>query len=191
MWRTGGWLTALLMSNPCVGTIRKELWQHRERLDRLVSVMSDMRGPSLVLKKGCLHQARLWYTPLAEVNQAILAWSFRQLWRETARGPAPPGNEIHFNQVKSGVTASQYPVTGGLCAKGRSNAIAAWWSRRLSSVLQRACLGRSQELQCFTFRWMGTGRTDCHQSSRLVCHCPWGWQQVTWQSVSWAKLKSL
>ena len=33
-------------------------------------------GPSLVLKKGCLHRARLGYTPLVEVNQAINAWSF-------------------------------------------------------------------------------------------------------------------
>ena len=112
---TGGWLTALLLSNPCVGTIRKELWLQGGRLDSLMSY--DIRGPSLVLKKGCLHQARLWYTPLVEVNQAIFAWSFRQLKRETARGPGPPGNEIHFNQVKSGVAASQYPVTGGLCAQ--------------------------------------------------------------------------
>ena len=35
-------------------------------------------GSSLILKKGCLHKARLRYTPLVEVNQAIYAWSFRQ-----------------------------------------------------------------------------------------------------------------
>ena len=30
-------------------------------------------GPSLILKRGCLHKAGLGYTPLNEVNQAIIA----------------------------------------------------------------------------------------------------------------------
>ena len=85
----------------------------------------DMKGPSLVLKKGCLCQAMLWYTPLVEVNQAIFAWSCRQLLRETARGPIPNGNEIHFNQVKSDVATSHHPVIGDYVGG-------------LSSVLQRA-----------------------------------------------------
>ena len=33
-------------------------------------------GPSVILKRGCLHKARLGYTPLVEVNQAVIAWSF-------------------------------------------------------------------------------------------------------------------
>ena len=32
-------------------------------------------GPSLILKKGSLHKARLGYTPLVEVKQAVVAWS--------------------------------------------------------------------------------------------------------------------
>ena len=131
------------------------------------------------------HQSWRWdactrHTPLAEVNQAIFTWSWRQLVQETARGPSPHGNEIHFNRVKSGVATSQHPVIGD-------------YVRGLLSVLQRACLGKSQELQCFTFGWLGFSRTDCHQISPSDLVYQWSEDGSRWpdthQEVNWANLK--
>ena len=52
------------------------LVRRRQREVRKTWYSDCISGPSLVLKKGCLHRARLGYTPLVEVNQAINAWSF-------------------------------------------------------------------------------------------------------------------
>ena len=43
---------------------------------RKTRILSLLSGPSLILKKRCLHKAGLGYTPLVEVNQAITAWSY-------------------------------------------------------------------------------------------------------------------
>ena len=43
---------------------------------RKIQIFVMLSGPSLVLKKSCLHKARLGYTPLVEVKQAISAWSY-------------------------------------------------------------------------------------------------------------------
>ena len=56
-------------------------------------------GSSLILKKGCLHKARLGYTPLVEVNQAINAWSFKTTADSVTTAPTPPVQIVHFSQA--------------------------------------------------------------------------------------------
>ena len=52
----------------------------------------DSSGVSSLLKKelyGCWDiQTSLGYTPQVEVNQALFAWSFRQLWKELLAQPS-------------------------------------------------------------------------------------------------------
>ena len=47
-------------------------------LDRYAQLITWMSGLSLALNKWTSFAVRNWYTLLVEVNQAILAWSFRQ-----------------------------------------------------------------------------------------------------------------
>ena len=59
----------------------------------------QISGPSLILKKGCLHKAGLGYTPLVEVNQAISAWSYKTTYACLSRGRSPPVQIVHFSQA--------------------------------------------------------------------------------------------
>ena len=55
-------------------------------------VFSNVSGASLLLQKPMLEglaasRQRMRYTPLVEVNQAVNAWSFRQLRKDTFNRP--------------------------------------------------------------------------------------------------------
>ena len=58
-----------------------------------------MSGPSLVLKKSCLHRARLGYSPLVEVNQAINAWLFLTISTSVRRGASSAVQIVNFYQA--------------------------------------------------------------------------------------------
>ena len=81
-----GWLSVLL------DQVGHQLVEEQDNMMlpevRKTQNLIKFSGSSLILKKGCLHKARLRYTPLVEVNQAIYAWSFRQLGEVSAKGPA-------------------------------------------------------------------------------------------------------
>ena len=73
------------LATSCVVAEQVSMMLHKVRKTQNLIKFS---GSSLILKKGCLHKARLRYTPLVEVNQAIYAWSFRQLGEVSAKAPA-------------------------------------------------------------------------------------------------------
>ena len=83
---TAGWLTVLLdqVGHQLVPEQEDKMLPEVRKTQNLIK----FSGSSLILKKGCLHKARLRYTPLVEVNQPIYAWSFRQCGEVSAKGPA-------------------------------------------------------------------------------------------------------
>ena len=71
------WDCRLADGIPRLGTNKQRSLLRQTKIE-LLHWNSDVKlvDPLLVLKKGCLHKAKLGYTPLVEVNQAIIAWSY-------------------------------------------------------------------------------------------------------------------
>ena len=69
---------------------------------------------SLGLKKQTLCEESLWYTPLVEVNQAILAWSIRQrgIWSQAYTVSQTNNEHIEVYSIKHFWKKSeQYSIT--------------------------------------------------------------------------------
>ena len=98
---------------------------------------SELNGSSLILKKGYLHKAMLRYTPLVEVNQAVVAWSFRQLTAAQSRELSSPDQALHFT-----LHTSIWPNHPGLISSFDNLWICSSVSR-LSSVLKKHSSERS------------------------------------------------
>ena len=65
------------------------IWRSSEELDHLIQCrhlqqIVDSRQSDIKLCRFHDDEILEWYTPLVEVNQALIAWSFRQTWPATS-----------------------------------------------------------------------------------------------------------